>query len=75
MKTKLIYSLIGWGALLLSSLANATPAELEAKSSYHNAVRLATDALDPAIEAVSLPMNNLASSTCQNKYGLKTYPF
>lgn len=34
-------------------LADATPAELEEKSTYHNAVRLRTESLDEAIEAVS----------------------
>ncbi|MDJ0654828.1 MAG: ATP-binding cassette domain-containing protein [Xanthomonadales bacterium] len=34
-------------------LADATPAELEAKSQYHNAVKLAIEELDAAVEAVS----------------------
>ncbi|MDX1571064.1 MAG: ATP-binding cassette domain-containing protein, partial [Xanthomonadales bacterium] len=34
-------------------LADATPAELEAKSRYHNAVRMALHELDAAVEAVS----------------------
>jgi ABC-2 type transport system ATP-binding protein len=34
-------------------LADATPAELEGKSKYHNAVRIELDELDAAVEAVS----------------------